>query len=396
MGFDDTVMGFDDQRLKIALVSPYDVSVQGGVTKHITGLARQLRQRGHDVEVLAPCSSSLTNGSGLGTQDGLVNLSPHVVRFPYSGSVAHVCIDPQAWWRVRNRLRRARFDVIHLHEPFAPGISWAVLGLVRQAPSTVFVGTFHAYREPRSRLYTWAGPVWTHSMRLLDGHVAVSAATAAFWNQYVDITFRFIPNGIDPRFFAQASSEPPPDEEEVLFVGRLEPRKGLDVLLRAWEIVQRHDHHVWLTIAGAYTASDRRPYQELAGQLRLQRVRFVGPVPESRLPACYQRASMLCAPAKGYESFGLVLLEAMAAGRPVVASDIAGYRTLVVDSQEGLLVKPNCPQALAAAILTLLRNPDQRQALGERGRCTAHRYSWEAITNQLLSYYHELRQEKTG
>lgn len=100
MGLDDTVMGFFDQRMKIALVSPYDATMPGGVTKHIAGLASQLRQRGHEVEVLAPCSPRAPGGDSLAAQDGLINLSPHVVRFPYSGSVAHICIDPRAWWRV--------------------------------------------------------------------------------------------------------------------------------------------------------------------------------------------------------------------------------------------------------------------------------------------------------
>ncbi len=380
--------------MKIALVSPYDMTVQGGVSKHIAGLAGQLRRWGHQVEVLAPCSRTAPDHHEPIALDGLINLSPRVVRFPYSGSVAPICIDPQAWWRVARQLRHTRFDVIHVHEPFAPGISWAVLGQARHTTSTVFVGTFHAYREQRSRLYRWAGPLWARGMRRLDGHIAVSPATAAFWNQYVDVPFELIPNGIDPVYFAQPALEPPPANDEVLFVGRLEPRKGLDVLLRAWAIVEAHDRRAWLIIVGAYSADDRQPYQRLVEQLQLQRVRFVGPVPESRLPACYRRASLVCAPARGCESFGLVLLEAMAAGRPVVASDIAGFRTLLGDSQQGLLVQPGCPQAFATAILTLLHDPAQRQLLGDHGRRTAHRYAWETITRQVLAYYHELRQQK--
>ncbi len=381
--------------MKIALVSPYDATVPGGVTKHIAGLASQLRQWGHQVDILAPCSPEPVKGDGLAAQDGLIKLSPHVVRFPYSGSVAHVCIDPSAWWRAGRRLRHHRFDVIHVHEPFAPGIPWAILGQARRGAPTVLVGTFHAYREQYSRLYRWAGPLWARGMRLLDGHIAVSPATASFWNQYVHVAFELIPNGIDAAFFAQPANEPLPTEQEVLFVGRLEPRKGLGVLLRAWAIVEAHDPQVWLTVAGAYTAGDRRPYQRLAEQLRLRRVRFVGPVPESGLPACYRRASVVCTPAVGYESFGLVVLEAMAAGRPVVASDIAGYRSLMGDSREGLLVQPECPQAFATAILTLLHDPVRRQALGEHGRRAACRYSWEAVTNQILVYYDELQQQKT-
>lgn len=395
MGLDDTFMGFFDQSMRIALVSPYDATVQGGVTKHITGLATQLRHRGHHVEVLAPCSPRAAGSDSLAAHDGLINLSPHVVRFPYSGSVAHVCVDPRAWWRAGRRLRHARFDVIHVHEPFAPGIPWAVLVQAQCVASTVLVGTFHAYRERRSHLYAWAGPLWARGMRLLDGHIAVSPATATFWNQYVGVAFQLIPNGIDPAFFAQPANEPAPDEDEVLFVGRLEPRKGLDVLLRAWAVVEAHNPRAWLTVAGAYSSIDRRPYQRLADQLQLRRVRFVGPVPEARLPACYRRASVVCTPAIGYESFGLVVLEAMAAGRPVVASNIAGYRSLIGDCREGLLVQPNCPQAFATAILGLLRDPARRQALGERGRRAAKQYTWEAVTYQILAYYDELQQQKT-
>jgi phosphatidylinositol alpha-mannosyltransferase len=395
MGLDGTVMGFFDRRMKIALVSPYDATIQGGVTKHIAGLASQLRRWGHQVAVLAPCSPRTPGGDSLAAQAGLINLSSHVVRFPYSGSVAHICIDPRAWWRAGWQLRHTRFDVIHVHEPFAPGIPWAVLSQARRAASTILVGTFHAYRERRSRMYSWAGPLWVRGMRLLDGHIAVSSATASFWNQYVPVAFQLIPNGIDPAFFARPAEEPQPNGDEVLFIGRLEPRKGLDVLLRAWAIVEAHDPQVWLTVAGAYTLADCRPYQELAGRLQLRRVRFVGPIPEMRLPAHYRRASVVCTPATGYESFGLVVLEAMAAGRPVVASNIAGYRSVMGDCLEGLLVQPNCPQAFATSILSLLRDPIRREVLGERGRCAAVRYSWETITNQILVYYDELQRQKT-
>ena len=318
------------------LVAPYDIAIPGGVTRHVIGLAQELERQGHTVRVIASCSGGPTRREASGLNGMLHCVSSHTLSWPYSGAVSHISVDPRLAGRVRSVLATEVFDVVHVHEPLAPGVSWAALAEARRQRHIRVVGTFHAYREGRNRLYRWARSLWPAAMRLLDGHVAVSAATAAFWNQFVNLPFRLIPNGLDRRFLRTGPPEKRPGAE-VLFVGRLEPRKGLDVLLAAWRQVERQHPSARLTVAGAYTAAESGPYRRQALELALQRVHFVGPQSEAGLVARYRQADIVCAPARGFESFGLVLLEAMAAGVAVVASDIAGYRTLVTPEREGLL-----------------------------------------------------------
>lgn len=389
MGSNNTIMG-DSQRRRIALVSPYDIAVPGGVTKHVIGLAKELERRGHYVRVLAPCSVQPASRTFIGLNGNLCNLSSHVFIFPYSGAVSHISLDPRLIRRIRSLLDEGSFDIIHIHEPLAPGVPWAAVAAAHDRPGTRIMGTFHAYREGPNRLYWWARSLWRARMRLLDGHVAVSAATASFWNQFVDLRFRLIPNGIDAQWLQPSRPAWPKTGADVLFVGRLEPRKGLDVLLRAWHQVERQHAQARLTVAGAYAMGDETIYRRQAAELGLQRVHFVGRQSELDLATYYQQAAIVCAPSRGFESFGLVLLEAMAAGAPIVASDIAGYRTLVTPEREGVLVPAGDEHGLAQALITLLHDPERRRCLGEQGRQTAQRYTWDAIVPRLLDYYDEI------
>ncbi len=354
------------------------------------GLALELERRGHHVRVLAPCSASPASRIPLGLNGNLRTLSSHVFIFPYSGAVSHISLDPRVMGRIRALLDEEHFDMIHVHEPLAPGVPWAALAAARGRADVRIMGTFHAYREGPNRLYRWTRRLWRARMALLDGHVAVSAATASFWNQFVDLRFRLIPNGIDAHVLRSAPLAWRKAGADVLFVGRLESRKGLDVLLRAWRQVERQHALARLTVAGAYTATEEAVHQRHVAALKLERVRFIGPQSETGLARCYQRADIVCAPARGFESFGLVLLEAMAAGVPIIASDIAGYRTLVTPEHEGLLVPAGDHDALAAALVALLRDPERRRCLGTQGRQTAQRYTWDAVVPRLLDYYDEI------
>ncbi|MFZ2420694.1 MAG: glycosyltransferase family 4 protein [Anaerolineae bacterium] len=372
------------------LVSPYDIAIPGGVTKHVIGLAQALERRGHFVRVLAPCSAPPASLAAIGLDGTLQSVSSHVLSWPYAGAVSHISVDPRIAGRIRSLLAADAFDIMHVHEPLAPGVSWAALAAAHRYPGMRVVGTFHAYREGPNRLYRCVRPLWRAAMRLLDGHVAVSTATAAFWNQFVNASFRLIPNGIDAQLLRTVAPERDRLGAHVLFVGRLEPRKGLDVLLRAWRQVERQHADARLTIAGAYTRQDEATYRRQAAELALRRIRFVGPQSEASLAACYRQADIVCAPARGFESFGLVILEAMAAGVPVVASDIAGYRTLVTPDRDGLLVPAGDDARLATALTALLRDPERRRCLGEQGRLTARRYTWDHVVPRLLDYYDEI------
>lgn len=360
------------------------------MTRHVIGLAHELQRQGHTVCVLAPCSAQPPYAPLAGL---LRPLSSHVVAAPYSGAVSHICLDPRLHSRIYWLLRREQIEIMHLHEPLAPGVSWAALSAAHRIPGLRIVGAFHAYREGPNRLYRWAHPLWRARMALLDGTIAVSTATASFWNQFVDINFRLIPNGIERQWLRPPSPPLHKTAVEVLFVGRLEPRKGLDVLLKAWRHIERRVPQARLTIAGPDAPHTRAVYQRLAADLGLRRLRFIGPQTETDLMARYRQADIVCAPARGFESFGMVILEAMAASVPVVASDIAGFRTLITPGHEGLLAPAGDAQGLAAALLTLLHDPERRHRLGEQGHRTAERYAWDAVVPHLLDYFDEISRQ---
>jgi phosphatidylinositol alpha-mannosyltransferase len=182
----------------------------------------------------------------------------------------------------------------------------------------------------------------------------------------------------------------------ILFVGRLEPRKGFRYLLEAYARVKTALPEARLLVVGPYTAEDLAPFERELDQRRLRDVHFIGYVPDLELARYYQSSHVFCAPSTGFESFGMVLLEAMAAGTPIVASDIEGYRAVVSHQGEGLLIPPKDPAALAETITYLLRSPDLCQAMGARGQATASRYTWDRVAERVLDYYHDVLELKRG
>ena len=175
----------------------------------------------------------------------------------------------------------------------------------------------------------------------------------------------------------------------ILFVGRMEKRKGFRYLLRAFAQIKSAVPNARLIVAGAYGKKEREPLVRFAREHGLRDVKFVGYISEEEKPRYYRSAHVFCAPSTGFESFGLVLLEAMAAGTPVVASDIAGYRTALTDGREGLLVPPQDPTALAQAIIGLLNDAERRRCMGEQGRMTASNYAWPKVARSTLDLYEE-------
>jgi phosphatidylinositol alpha-mannosyltransferase len=226
--------------------------------------------------------------------------------------------------------------------------------------------------------------------RRLHGKIAVSNSARDFVGQRFPGEYSIIPNGIDYQRFARPV-EPLPsfddDAPDVLFVGRLEKRKGLEYLLRAWPRVQRAVPNVRLTVVGAgRRLAKYRQWVEAQGW---HDVHFVGHVSPDDLVRYYQASDVFCAPSTGQESFGIVLLEAMAAGRPIVASRIPGYAEVMEDGREGLLVSPRDPLALAAALTSLLRDPDRRQAMSAHGRVKAKAFDWTRVADRVLDFYEQ-------
>lgn len=379
--------------MRIAMVSPYDFPYPGGVTKHITNLAESFRRQGHQVSIIAASSQAAET-----MPPHVIRISSFVVPVPYSGSVARISLSPWLASRVRALLGRETFDVVHLHEPTTPTLPWAVAGqMQRLSPQTALVGTFHAYRESPSFPYGYARPVFERVVNRLDGRIAVSPAARDYISAYFPGSYRVIPNGVDVRLFGNRAQPPLlqfSDGLNILFVGRLDPRKGFRYLVRAYARVKMALPQARLLVVGPYSVEDCRPYEQELGALGLTDVHFIGYVPDQELARYYQSSHVLCAPSTGFESFGMVLLEAMAAGTPIVASDIEGYRSVVKHKIEGLLVPPRDINALADALIYLLQRPRLRQAMSCCGQATAAHYNWDHVADRVLDCYYEVLEWK--
>jgi phosphatidylinositol alpha-mannosyltransferase len=366
--------------VKIALVSPYDYAAFGGVTRHITHLAVQFQERGHDVHIIAPCAKD-------GELEAPVPLHRlgKPVSIPANGSVARISAGTRLGSEVKQIMGSVGFDIVHLHEPLLPALPLAVL----KASSATNLGTFHAYRQS-STAYLYAKPILWYFYRRLHGKIAVSNCARDFVAQRFPGDYRIIPNGIDlERFSGPCPRIPALDDGKlnVLFVGRLEKRKGLSHLLRAWGTVGREFPNARLVVVGG--GRGLAHYRNWVNNSGIQNILFTGQVPDEDLPRYYQAADVYCAPSTGQESFGIVLLEAMAAGAPIVATTIPGYGEVVTHDREGLLVPPKDSESLAGALIHLLADAELRQRLSMEGRRTALRYSWPRVAGEVLDYYEE-------
>ncbi len=372
--------------MKIALVSPYDYSVPGGVTKHISYLDKNLRRLGHEVKVLAPCSG------GEALEEHVISVSGNVISVPFSGSKARISLSPRIYRRVKKILQQEEFDIVHIHEPAAPALPIMVLRHSKSAN----VGTFHAYRESHAG-YKYGKRIFKLIYEKLDGKIVVSEAVREYLSRYFPGDYAVIPNGIDlERFNPQVELIPKyaDGKPNILFVGRLEKRKGFKYLLRAFPYVKAEFPEARLLVVGAFDKDDKAPHLRYIREHRIRGVRFIGYLPDEELPRYYKTSHLLCAPSTGFESFGMILLEAMATGVPIVASDIVGYRTVLTHGQEGLLVEPENEVALAQAIIALLKDPDLRLRMVERGLTKAEDYSWNRVAQQVLDYYQRVLEKK--
>jgi phosphatidyl-myo-inositol alpha-mannosyltransferase len=369
-------MGSAPRVERVALVSPYDFVANGGVTEHVRQLARHLRQHNIEVTIIAPSSRSDHD------EPSLISLGP-VMTVPINGSVARTTLSPVLIEEVAALLARRPFDVIHLHEPLAPMLPISVL----YASSSPNVGTFHASGE-RSFMYAAGRKLLRGLAKRLTVRIAVSEVAAHFVRRYIGGEYTIIPNGVDTEFFRP---DRPPIEmwndgrPNVLFVGRFdEPRKGFPVLFDAWADVQAERPDARLLVVGR---GDPEPFRQRAAELHWENVHFVGGVENDLLPRYYRSATVFCAPSTGQESFGIVLVEAMSSGTPVIASDIGGYRQVLHHRHQGLLVPPRQPKALAAALLHLLDDPELQRTMGRAGRLTARQYAWEGVSERVLDVY---------
>ncbi|MBI4267331.1 MAG: glycosyltransferase family 4 protein [Chloroflexi bacterium] len=370
--------------MKIALVSPYDFVYPGGVANHITNLDQQLTNMGHEVRVIAPASRVV---SAFG--DRFVPIGkPRPL--PSSGSITRISLSIRLASAIKEVLDREKFDIVHLHEPFMPMLCSAVL----RFSNTANIGTFHACDGLPGYYLGWPVGIMMakHRARKLNGRIAVSWPALEFASKHVPGEYTIIPNGVDLDRFSPGV---PPIErfcdgkKNVLFVGRLERRKGLIYLLRAYYQMKRELPDSRLIIVGPGTRL-RRIYEKWIRESRLEDVVFVGGVSYEDLPRYYQTADVFCAPALGRESFGIVLLEAMAMGKPIVATNIKGYASVVASGEEGLLVPPKDSRALSQALMSVLGDKTLQQGMIAKGRLKVQDYSWKNVARRVADYYNKV------
>lgn len=371
-----------DGPLKIGLFSPYDHAVHGGVQSHVNEIADQFRNWGHRVRIVAPASSP----DSISDPD-FVPMG-RAVPLPSAGSVARVSLSVWLHPRIKDLLARESFDVVHSHEPLSGYVPLAALTMA-DGRKTVNIATFHSYRQRRVWWAIGSDKLANPLLNPLDGRLAVSRPAAEFINRHFPGDYRVIPNGIRVEDFARAAPLPElmDGKTNILFLGRLEKRKGLRYLLSAYSKLKWDTPGLRLIVVGG-GSPDAESYR-IMGERNLQDVIFTGRVSDDMRARYFKSAHVYCSPATGNESFGIVLLEAMAAGAPVVATGIAGYASVIRHGHDGLLVPPKDEDALAAAIETLVRDPSLHARLSANGVRTADAFRWERVAAKVMDFYAE-------
>jgi phosphatidyl-myo-inositol alpha-mannosyltransferase len=380
--------------VRIALVSPYSWTYPGGVTRHIEALCAELRSLGHETRILAPYDPDdafarhLHRGArpqAVTPPEGFVSLG-RTFGLPANGAVSNITGLPTAVLALRRELREGGYDVVHLHEPVVPMVCWDVL---RGACGLPLVGTFHTYSENPISNGIAAVPLGgRRRMNRLRVRIAVSEAAAWTARRFYGGRYRIVPNGVhlhDPPAAPSGDSPAPvgaPESLRILFIGQAVERKGLPVLLRAYEALREHVPAT-LTLVGASP-------EEVAHMMLDDRgITALGKVSEERKRAELTRADVLCAPSLHGESFGMVLTEGLAAGTPVLASDIPGYRDVLRDGVDGRLVPAGDAVALAQELRRLALESELRARMAMAARERAERFAWPHVAAEVLDCYEQ-------
>ena len=360
--------------MRIGMVCPYSFDVPGGVQSHVLQLAEVMIARGQDVSVLAPSSPHVKLPE-------YVVSAGRAVPIPYNGSVARLQFSPAVHGKVRRWLADGEFDVLHLHEPNAPSLSmWALR--VAEGP---IVATFHTSTTKSLTLAVFQGVLRPWHEKIV-GRIAVSDLARRWQMEALGSDAVEIPNGVDVASFASAPALDgyPRPGKTVLFLGRYdEPRKGMAVLIDALPALVEHFPGVQVLIVGRGEEAElRRKAGGLAGHLR-----FLGQVDDAAKASALRSADAYCAPNTGGESFGIVLVEAMAAGTPVVASDLHAFRRVLRDGDAGRLVPVEDGAALAAGLVEVLQSDQVAKRYIAAGADAVRRYDWSVVANQIMRVY---------
>jgi phosphatidyl-myo-inositol alpha-mannosyltransferase len=357
------------------MVCPYTWDVPGGVQEHIKDLAEALIGLGHDVSVISPADDDTP-------LPGYVVPAGRAVPVPYNGSVARLAFGFLSAARVRRWVKEGAFDVLHVHEPAAPSLSllacWVADGPI--------VATVHT-AIPRSRAMLAAGPALQTALEKISGRIAVSEAARTTLVEHMGGDAVLIPNGVTVSRYEKAAPLPgwPGDGGALGFLGRMdEPRKGLDVLLRAFAILASERPGLRLLIAGPGDLEDVQA--KVPAALR-DRLILLGQVSRADKERFYHSVDVFCAPNTGGESFGVVLIEAMAAGAPIAASDLDAFRPVLRHGRAGELFPPGDAAALAAAAARLLDDPQHRAQLSAAASEAVRAYDWPVVARDVVKVY---------
>jgi phosphatidylinositol alpha-mannosyltransferase len=359
--------------VKIGIVCPYSWDVPGGVQFHIRDLAEHLIRLGHDVSVLAPAD----DGTPL---PAYAVSAGRAVPVPYNGSVARLNFGFLSAARVRRWLHEGTFDVIHIHEPAAPSLGliacWAAQGPI--------VATFHT-SNPRSRAMIAAYPILQAALEKINARIAVSEYARRTLVEHLGGDAVVIPNGVDVGFFANAEPNPEWQGGTIGFIGRIdEPRKGLPVLIRAMPAILAALPGTRLVVAGR--GDQAEAVAPLPEELR-SRVEFLGMVSDEDKARLLRSVDLYVAPNTGGESFGIVLVEAMSAGAPVLASDLDAFAQVLDQGEAGELFANEDAEALAESAVRLLGDAERRAELSARGSAHVRRFDWSTVAADILAVY---------
>ncbi len=358
---------------RIGIVCPYSWDVPGGVRSHVADLALTLQSKGYEVSVLAPVEDP-------DTLPDYVFDGGRPIAVSYNGAVARLSFGVRATRRVRQWIREGNFDIVHIHEPVAPSSSlltcWAARGPL--------VATWHSSHE-RSRILSAGYYVAQTAMEKIRGRIAVSEAARETLVRHIGGDAVLIPNGVRVADFRDQESVSLEGTQNILFLGRIdEPRKGLEVLLRALPQVFSVLDRCEVIIAGP---GDKAEYDEFVDPSWGNRVRFVGAISDDEKRRTLHQADLYVAPHTGGESFGIVLAEAMAAGTAVVASDLPAFDRVLQSGKSGKMFPVGDSEALAGAIIELLTDNDQRQALVEEGNIRVMDFDWDHVVEDVIAVY---------
>lgn len=372
--------------MKIGIVTQSYYPIRGGVAEHVDALYEGLEKKGHEVVIVT--------GNFTGFDE---NYGRNVIRIGRdltvvtNGAFNNVTLGFQFKEQLEKIEAREKFDLVHIHQPIDPVLPLLATKYFK-APK---VGTFHTYADSNFLLDNFHKKVAPY-FKNLNGLIAVSEPARKFISRYFSGEFRVIPNGIDTSRFSPAVK---PFEEyknsqelKILFLGRMDPRKGFKYMLRAFPLIYQKLTEIRLIVVGNGVL--RYWYHLSLPSVLSPRVDYRGFVSHDDVPRYYASCDIYCSPATMGESFGIVLLEAMASGKPVVASDITGYNSILEDGQEGLLVRKKDPLALAEAIIALGQDKKKREKMGCNGRAKAVQYDWKNVTDQIEEYYFEVLKKK--